>query len=130
MVGSFHVELSTRFYVGFCRVFLFGRLLELWVLENYMALCWVLPWLYGCIDKLPDDDKYEPPTQPNNKWSGAECKEWLCSRHLPTKGNVKELKERVKKHWGTLEAKNVGGKLETVKQVLLAEWCSISYLWE
>lgn len=105
-----------------------GKKLGSWVSENFMGFARVLPWMYGRIDDLPEDEKYELPNKPRSLWTGAENRDWLRSRNLPTTGKVKELKDRVTKHWGTPEAAGMGGHLSTVKKVMLSEWVMISYL--
>ena len=66
-----------------------------WVSENYLALARLLPWFYGSIDTIAEDQQFETPTVAQKHWTKQQNVAWLSVRGLNTRGTAKELQIHV-----------------------------------
>ncbi len=73
-----------------------------WISDNYLAVARASQWVYqnmACILQEKKDWRSEPdPSYPQEKWKKKDNEIWLKKRGLYTKGNAKELSQRVKEY--------------------------------
>ena len=67
-----------------------------WVAENWIAYLRICKWIYSSIYIITEDEKYVPPSTPQDKWTKKQNVEWLKVRGLLSEGDAKCVKELVK----------------------------------
>ena len=87
-----------------------------WVAENYLAMSRIMGWFFELLDLLPEPEPYTDPTIDVSKYIKKQSMAWLKARGLDTKGNAKELKERVKNY----------NAMDEVPPILPVQGCSSS----
>lgn len=115
--------------LSWCKVVIYrGEKLGGWFSENFLGFARVLPWMYATLKNVSTDAPFEPPDRPIGKWTVAQCKGFLRSRHLSRDGRVKELRERVRANEHLPPAPPVGGPPEPALNMILALWVMVSFL--
>ena len=66
-----------------------------WVSDNYVAFARISKWFYYPIVILHQNEVYNEPKLPINKWYLNMCKEWLKAYGYDTNGRVNDLRKKI-----------------------------------
>ena len=56
--------------LDWCKVLLYKEeTFGAWVAENWLGYIKICKWVYGSLDTIAEDARYDPPTKPLYKWT-------------------------------------------------------------